>query len=607
MNQNVPISTLVVVVVGIPAAMLVGTGVFRALGRRRIGNLASWNAANLFLFSRLIFGGLAGTTGTPLWGSLADIADMGAICCFASASFRIFGEGPPRLIWSLAVALPLVAGGAFALASGSSGAFDFAVALVATSFCVTTVAVLLHHHRRSGIPNGPGLLAYIFGIEGVLQFLRAIAALEPRHLPPLIASLTSEIFGSVSSLALFLVADFFLALILMTKLEIELSERADEAARGQRELKLLYDAFAGTAGTVDPVELHHKILDLIQERLGADAVVIYLEDREGEGLFITAQRGLDGLSLALLARPDPRLSVAGVAFERKASYVRHIADYEAGPLRDALAGIGLAVIGGFPIAVGGSVIGVMTAGYREEGKLDSMALATLETLALQLGAVISAANLHAKLDRANARLSELASTDMLTALANRRAALQALDREIARSKRAEGLVAVIMGDLDRFKSFNDRYGHDCGDYVLTNTAAIIADTVRATDIPSRWGGEEFLIVLGESEPEGAMKLAERLRERIESASWNFGGRELSVTMTLGVGLSPPAAGAEAVIALADKALYMGKRAGRNRVTMLIDDGSEPRPGEASTSDGRSSASAEDGMELLPIVEPDEVV
>lgn len=585
--------------IGAFSALLVGAGVYRALARRRLAELWAWNAGNATFLLLIAVAALGFGGPSPLAGAALSLTFLACLGFYAGAGLRIFEEGQPLHSWLLAVLLPLGLGLLLAFLRGRAEIFSFVCALLGAALSVTTSLLILRRRGPSGMANGPGLLSLAFGFSALLQFLHALALLLPGWAPA--AALASDGFLFESALVLFLSANFVLLLILTTRLEREVSDRAAESARGQMELQLLYDAFAGTAGTMDPVELLHKVLDLIQERLEADAVVIYLEDREGEGLSMAAQRGLDRACLALLARPDPGTSVAGLAFAAGRPTARRVDDYESGPLREALSGLGLGVVGGFPISVAGKPIGALTAGYREPGQLDPLRQTLLETLSLQLGSVIKAAILHAKLDRANARLSELASTDVLTELANRRAALQALDREIARARRTGGLVAVIMGDLDHFKGFNDRHGHDCGDYVLMSSASIIADTVRATDIPSRWGGEEFLVVLGESEPAGAFRLAERLRERIESAKWEYGDRRLRVTMTLGVGVAPPSLGAEAVIALADEALYQGKRAGRNRVTMLLDDG---RRGEAETPPIALDAEPleDEELEVLPLAD-----
>ena len=592
------------------ALILVGIGVYRALLHRRIEDLRTWVVANASVLALLGMGAVAPSSPHALLQIGMNLAMLIAYCCYAASSLRIFDIAPPHRPWLALAALSIGAGGALSLASGSDGPLIAAGAIAAAAIILSAAAIIIARRaegRRDGRDcpttrpplhkNGPGLLASAFALLASLQILRALAALSATAAQgggqtlPFAAPLIGDQFIIETSLGLALAVNAILVIILMGRLEGNIEEKLEKGSRERTELQLLYDAFAGTAGLIDPVELFHKVLGLIQERLEADAVVIYLEEKEGEGLSMAAQRGLDDTCISLLSRPDALASIAGKTFSSGASTCRTIGNYEPSPLRDALDGLGMGIIGGFPIAVGGEVIGVLTAGYRDPAALAPMRRTLLETLALQLGATFRAAILHARLDRASARLAELASTDVLTNLANRRAALQALDREVARASRGEGLVAVLMGDLDHFKSFNDRFGHDCGDYVLMNTAAIIAETVRATDIPSRWGGEEFLIVLGESEPSGSLRLAERLRQRIEGSVWEYGGHKLSVTITLGVALVSPASGGEAAIALADEALYQGKRSGRNKVTLLMDEGRTAAAAAAPAASSASSASS----------------
>jgi diguanylate cyclase (GGDEF)-like protein len=120
----------------------------------------------------------------------------------------------------------------------------------------------------------------------------------------------------------------------------------------------------------------------------------------------------------------------------------------------------------------------------------------------------------------------------------------------------------MMADVDRFKQYNDAFGHPAGDEVLKRVAGILRESVRTTDLVARYGGEEFCIMLSAASANDAMLLAERIRARI--AETEFAGR--SITLSLGVASFPDnGASPEAVIAAADEALYQAKRAGRNRV------------------------------------------
>lgn len=168
----------------------------------------------------------------------------------------------------------------------------------------------------------------------------------------------------------------------------------------------------------------------------------------------------------------------------------------------------------------------------------------------------------------NRRLEELAQTDPLTRLLNRRGLQERLASEMERVRRYGTTVSVLLLDLDHFKHINDTHGHLVGDAVLCEVAALLQKGVRAVDVVARYGGEEFVIVLPETGPAGAAAFAERLREYIESFTF-VQARSAPVRLTTSIGVaSYPSFGVESVedlFAAADQALYRAKAEGRNRV------------------------------------------
>ena len=158
-----------------------------------------------------------------------------------------------------------------------------------------------------------------------------------------------------------------------------------------------------------------------------------------------------------------------------------------------------------------------------------------------------------------AKLSEMIATDELTGVANRRRLMEKLNEEGQRSGRTGRPFALLMVDLDRFKTVNDRYGHQTGDLVLRECAATLQSHVRATDLVARYGGEEFCVVMPETELEGAGVLAERLRVAV------MGLPDPVPTVSIGIAVWQEGFNVDRVLSDADKALYRAKEAGRNCV------------------------------------------
>nr|WP_278003252.1 diguanylate cyclase [Nodosilinea sp. TSF1-S3] len=196
----------------------------------------------------------------------------------------------------------------------------------------------------------------------------------------------------------------------------------------------------------------------------------------------------------------------------------------------------------------------------------------LQNLATQVGIAIQQAKMHREITLANQRLRRMAYLDGLTQVANRRRLEQYLDQEWRRMSRENGSVALIMADIDYFKGFNDRYGHQAGDDCLRRVARTLSRAAkRPGDLVARYGGEEFVIVLPNTDIKGAETVAEdiRLLVRAHRIPHQDSAVAKVVTMSLGVASALPASGGSvaSLIKQADAALYKAKHEGRDQVRL----------------------------------------
>ena len=187
-------------------------------------------------------------------------------------------------------------------------------------------------------------------------------------------------------------------------------------------------------------------------------------------------------------------------------------------------------------------------------------------LAARLRLHLKVKKLQDELRVKNESLARLSTTDALTGLRTRRYAQEVLSIEFLRARRYGSPLSVIMADLDHFKLVNDTYGHPAGDVVLRGVSSLLLSQLRATDVAGRYGGEELIVIMAQSELEGAGLFAERWRKSVESASFDTSDAEaLEAKISVGVAsYDPSMKSPDDVVAAADAALYRAKEKGRNR-------------------------------------------
>jgi two-component system cell cycle response regulator len=189
----------------------------------------------------------------------------------------------------------------------------------------------------------------------------------------------------------------------------------------------------------------------------------------------------------------------------------------------------------------------------DPAELDARVMAALRVKAL-----------HDALLEANRRLAEQALTDELTGLANRRHGVHELVRAVALATRHDHLLALVRVDVDHFKPINDTHGHEAGDKVLAEVAQRLAEAVRGGDELARWGGDEFVAILPDTDRAGALRAAERMRAAVAGSPIQVDGMEVGVTISVGWAHWSGDT-ADDLLARADRALYQAKDAGRDTV------------------------------------------
>jgi diguanylate cyclase (GGDEF)-like protein len=214
-----------------------------------------------------------------------------------------------------------------------------------------------------------------------------------------------------------------------------------------------------------------------------------------------------------------------------------------------------------PLSLRDGALGTLVVGAKRRRAFGDAVRPALEVLARHVAVSLA--------DARNVRkLEELATTDGLTGLLNKRALLEAAESKLAAAARFGRPLSVVVADIDHFKKVNDVHGHDVGDVVIKGLGAVFARVKRSTDSVARFGGEEFVALCEQTDGEGALLLAERIREELKRTSFSTPAGALKVTCSVGVATFP-AAGRdwEALFKAADEALYASKRGGRDRSTL----------------------------------------
>jgi diguanylate cyclase (GGDEF)-like protein len=223
----------------------------------------------------------------------------------------------------------------------------------------------------------------------------------------------------------------------------------------------------------------------------------------------------------------------------------------------------------YPIITGGRKVGVINMTDKAGGEpYDDLDLRLLETMVPQMALALDRAGWHQKATQ----FQLLSITDPLTGLLNRRYLEERLGEEFERSKRHRFPMSFLMIDIDNFKEYNDRNGHQAGDLALEITAQCLKSALRSADVASRYGGEEFSILLPQTNLTEALVIAERIRSRVEKSSYPHGDQQPHGAVTVSIGVSafgPKLETPSSIIGAADHALYVAKSRGKNCVVSYV--------------------------------------
>ncbi len=224
---------------------------------------------------------------------------------------------------------------------------------------------------------------------------------------------------------------------------------------------------------------------------------------------------------------------------------------------------------------------ILTLNYTPKFELDGIELLILQVMNVSLCFVhlniviitftANSMRMFKKLQNYNSNLKVLSSTDPLTGLYNRRTMMEFLNENALEADNSSHSVGIAIGDIDFFKRFNDCYGHECGDEVLKQLAALFKDYMEGKGCVARWGGEEFLFAFTDTNETKVRENMENLIHNIRLMSIIYGGEYLRVTMTFGVNMLDTSQSIDSCVSMADKKLYYGKETGRNRIIFKLED------------------------------------
>lgn len=339
----------------------------------------------------------------------------------------------------------------------------------------------------------------------------------------------------------------------------------DELQQSHKRLSILSEIYKSTTENLDMKALLKNAITVLKEAFFIDGIGIYLLDENTQTLNLEPYSGFmeEFVEAVGVLKVDNFLS--GKAITTKRPQFSSDVDYPYERLKPFINKQNFKSTLSIPMITGNKAIGAINISFKRERQFEDDEIQLLMSIGRQLGIAIQNARLVDSLKQLTAKLEIESKVDLLTGLYNRRYILQEIKSELNNYTVNVSKFSIIIGDIDFFKRVNDTYGHDFGDYVLKTVSETLKSSLKETDCLARWGGEEFLFMLRNSDLEKSKHTIENIRKNIEDKLFEHNGTSLHVTMTFGIAVYNGNDSIDDIIKKADDALYLGKENGRNRV------------------------------------------
>lgn len=350
---------------------------------------------------------------------------------------------------------------------------------------------------------------------------------------------------------------------------LEIIRLTDQLESRKRSLTQFYDFLRGVAASLDSQKVYQSVLTKFSQIMRTERSSLMILNEESNELALEAAVGAEGAALPSRIKLGDGVA-GGVLAAGLPLVVRDTDDDLRLPVERPGSYRTKSFIS-FPIMLGPRKIGVINLTDRADGSpYDEEDLSLLELVSPHLALIIDRTEWHRKAEA----YQRMSLTDALTGLPNRRYLEDRLYEEVERSKRYDTPLAFMIIDVDHFKSYNDIFGHTNADRVLKQTAHILRGSIRAIDMAARFAGDEFCVVLPETQIEDAARIAERLKAAVSGAEYTSEQGLPMARVTLSVGVSSFSGSRQtplAIIETADRALYQAKMQGRNCVSIYEGD------------------------------------